>query len=148
MPKANDKVNETVDLYDYDSLLKRARKQLESINSEHERFIIPELESLIQGKKTLLKNAGQVSKTLKRDIQHLLKFFVKETGVPATSDDTKVILNGIVNSYKVNQIYTKYIDEFVLCKQCKKPETRIIMEKGVLLLKCDACGAINPVRKI
>jgi len=106
------------------------------------------LENLIQGKKTLLKNAGPVCKTLKREILHMLKYFVKETGVPATNDDTKIILNGMVNSYKVNQIYNKYIDEFVLCKQCKKPETRIITEKGVLLLKCDACGAINPIRKI
>lgn len=137
-----------VDLLNYDHLLQRARKQLESINVEHERFVIPELENLIQGKKTLLKNAVQVAKSLKRETQHLLKYFVKETGVPATCDDTKVVLNGIVNSYKVNQIYNKYIDEFVLCKQCKKPETRIITEKGVLLLKCDACGAINPVRKV
>jgi translation initiation factor 2 subunit 2 len=144
--KAHKKID--VDLLNYDNLLQRARKQLESINIEHERFVIPELENLIQGKKTLLKNAVQVAKSLKRDVQHLLKFFVKETGVPATCDDAKVVLNGIVNSYKVNLIYNKYIDEFVLCKQCKKPETRIITEKGVLLLKCDACGGINPVRKV
>lgn len=137
-----------IDLLDYNLLLQRARTQLESINVEHERFVIPELENLIQGKKTLLKNAGQVTKILKRDILHLLKYFVKETGVPATNDDTKIILNGTVNSYKVNQIYNKYIDEFVLCKQCKKPETRMITEKGVLLLKCDACGAVNQVRKL
>jgi len=137
-----------LDLLNYDFLLQRARKQLESINTEHERFVMPDLENLIQGKKTLLKNAGQVAKVLKRDIQHLLKFYVKETGVPATNDDSKIILNGTVNSFKVRQIFDKYIGEFVLCKQCKKPETRIITEKGVLLLKCDACGAINPVRKV
>ncbi len=137
-----------IDLLDYNLLLARARKQLESINVEHERFVIPELENMIQGKKTVLRNAGQISKTLKRDIQHMLRYFVKETGVPATNDDTKIILNGMVNSYKVSQIYTKYINEFVLCKQCKKPETRIITEKGVLLLKCDACGGVNPIRKL
>ena len=137
-----------IDLLDYNLLLARARKQLESINVEHERFVIPELDNMIQGKKTVLRNAGQISKTLKRDIQHMLRYFVKETGVPATNDDTKIILNGMVNSYKVSQIYTKYINEFVLCKQCKKPETRIITEKGVLLLKCDACGGINPIRKL
>jgi len=142
------KENVDVDLFDYDALLKRARTQLEKINLEQERFVIPKLMSLIQGKKTILKNAAQVCKIINRDPQHLLKYFVKETGVPATNDDTKIILNGVVNSFKVNQIYQKYINEFVLCKQCKKPDTRIIIEKGVLLLKCDACGAINPVRKI
>lgn len=137
-----------VDLFDYNALLQRARKQMETINIAQERFVVPELENLIQGKKTLLKNAGLVAKALKRDVQHLLKHFVKETGVPATNDDTKIVLNGAVNSYKIKQIYDKYIEEFVLCKQCKKPETRIITEKGVLLLKCDACGAINPIRKL
>ena len=157
-PKADAKIEAKVeakkavkidlDLLNYDFLLERARKQLESINVETERFVIPDLENLLQGKKTLLRNAVQVAKTLKRDVQHMLKYFVKETGVPATCDDTKIVLNGMVNSYKINQIYHKYIDEFVLCKQCKKPETRIITEKGVLLLKCDACGGINPVRKV
>ena len=146
--KVNKEPKVEVDLFDYNALLQRARTQLASVNTEQARFVVPELENLIQGKKTLLRNAGSVSKILKRDILHLLKYFVKETGVPATNDDTKIILNGIVNSFKVNQIYNKYVDEFVLCKQCKKPETRIITEKGVLLLKCDACGAINPVRKI
>jgi len=137
-----------INLMDYDSLLTRARQELDTINKEEARFVIPELENLIQGKKTLLKNAGQVCKILKREIAHMQKYFVKETGVPATNDEIKIVLNGTINSYKVNQIYAKYIDEFVLCKQCKKPETRIISEKGVLLMKCDACGAINPVRKL
>lgn len=140
--------NLEIDLLNYDNLLLRAQKQLETINVEHKRFVIPELESLVQGRKTILKNAGQVCKILKRDIQHLLKYFVKETGIPATNDDTKIVLNGNVNSFRVKQIYDRYIEEFVLCKQCKKPETRIIVEKGVLLLKCDACGAINPLRKL
>ena len=36
----------------------------------------------------------------------------------------------------------------LICKQCGKPETRIISEKGIVLMKCDACGAVNPIRKI
>ena len=136
------------DIMNYDDLLKRAKSQLESINVEHERFTIPELENQIQGKKTLLKNAGLVVKELKRDILHFMKFFIKETGLPATTDNSKIILNGIINSFKVSQIYKRYIEEFLLCKQCNKPETRIISEKGVVILKCDACGAMNPVRKL
>lgn len=136
------------EIMDYDKLLKRAKAQLENVNIEHERFVIPDLENQIQGKKTLLRNAGHVVKELKRDIQHFMKFFIKETGLPATTDNTKIILNGIVNSFKVSQIYKRYIEEFLLCKQCNKPETRIISEKGVVILKCDACGAMNPLRKI
>ncbi len=136
------------EIMDYDKLLSRAKAQLANINVEHERFSIPDLENQIQGKKTILKNAGAVVKELKRDIQHFMKFFIKETGLPATTDNAKIILNGMVNSYKISQIYKRYIEEFLMCTQCNKPETRIILEKGVVILKCDACGAMNPVRKL
>ncbi len=133
---------------DYDFLLNRAKEQLDKINVVQERFTIPEIDSQIQGKKTLLRNAGLISKEIKRDIQHILKYFVKETGLPATTDNSKIILNGVVNTFKVSQIYKKYISEFLICKQCGKPETRIISEKGIVVMKCDACGAITPIRKI
>lgn len=132
----------------YDALLDKAYKQLDSIKQETQRFVVPELENLVQGRRTILKGINGIAKTLERDPQHILKYFVKETGVPATYADGNVILNGAINSFKVKQIYERYVDEFVFCKQCKKPETRIITERGVLLLKCDVCGAMNPVRKL
>ncbi len=49
---------------------------------------------------------------------------------------------------KIASIYKKYIDDFVTCKQCLKPDTVLVSSKGVMTLKCEACGAINPVRKI
>jgi translation initiation factor 2 subunit 2 len=78
-----------------------------------ERFKIPEIDTLIQGKKTLIKNASAIAKTLKREPQHLVRFFIKETGVPATYDGTKIILNGSFNSFKMNQSYQRYIEEFI-----------------------------------
>jgi len=133
---------------DYNKLLDKAYKELEEIQGEEERFKIPEIESLIQGKKTIIKNLGMISKTLKREPTHFMKFFTKETGVPSTFDGTKLIMNGTFNSWKIRQSYEKYVAEYVLCKQCNKPDTKLISEKGVALMKCEACGAINPVRKI
>jgi len=40
---------------DYDFLLNRAKEQLDKINVVQERFTIPEIDSQIQGKKTLKK---------------------------------------------------------------------------------------------
>lgn len=134
--------------FKYDTLLDSAFNELKNRNVDEERFKIPEIDSLLQGKKTIIKNAGLIAKTLKREPQHLMKFFIKETGVPSTFDGTKLILNGAFNTFKITQAYKKYVDEFVLCKQCHKPDTKIQSEKGVSVMKCEACGAINPVRKI
>lgn len=132
----------------YEELLDIAQKALAERKTSDERFKIPEIDTLIQGKKTLIKNAGIIAKTLKRDSQHLVKFFIKETGVPAFYDGTKIILNGTFNGFKSNQLYQKYVAEFVLCKQCNKPDTVLLSEKGVAVMKCEACGAVNPVRKL
>ncbi len=133
---------------DYNKLLDRAYEVLEHRNLDEERFKIPEIDTLIQGKKTLIKNASAIAKTLKREPQHLVRFFIKETGVPATYDGTKIILNGSFNSFKMNQSYQRYIEEFIICKQCNKPDTKLLSEKGIMIMKCEACGAVNPVRKI
>jgi len=132
----------------YDKLLDRAYFELESKVSHEDRFKIPEVDCIVQGRKTYIKNISVVAKTLKREPQHMMRYFIKETGVPATYDGTKLIMNGAFNPFKVNQIYKNYIDAFVICKQCTKPETKIYSEKGIMLMKCEACGAINPVRKI
>ena len=133
---------------DYETLLDKAFKELKTKSTSEERFKIPNLESMIQGKKTIIRNFRATFKTLKRDLKQVSKFFVKETGVPATIVDNQLILNGIFNSYKISQIYQRYINQFVLCKQCGKADTKLIIEKGVSMMKCEACGALTPIRKI
>ncbi|MEK6812055.1 MAG: translation initiation factor IF-2 subunit beta, partial [Nanoarchaeota archaeon] len=36
--------------------------------------------------------------------------------------------------------------EFVLCKECKKPDTELLREDRVTFIHCLACGAKHPVR--
>ena len=134
--------------FDYMKALDKAYKELADKKSSDERFKIPELESVVQGRKTILKNIAIIAKTLKRDVQHMMKFFIKETGVPANFDGNNIILNGAFNSYKINQMYNRYIELYVYCKQCGKPDTKLIMQHGIPMMKCEACGAINPVKKL
>jgi translation initiation factor 2 subunit 2 len=41
-----------------------------------------------------------------------------------------------------------YVKGYVLCKECKKPDTKLIREDRITFLKCDACGAKSPVKSI
>jgi len=52
----------------------------------------------------------------------------------------------MLNSAKVNDKIESYVKEFVLCTECKKPDTEIITEKGIKFKHCLACGAKSPIR--
>ena len=133
---------------EYRALLDRIYMALPAKTLESTRFDLPTVESIIQGKQTIWKNFSKVAKDLKRDEKQVYKFVMKEISTASTIQNGTLVLNGIFNNFKLNQILTKYIKFFVLCVECKKPDTEIINQSNVKVLKCTACGAISPLPKL
>jgi translation initiation factor 2 subunit 2 len=133
---------------DYNTLLNKAYSKIKLTNEREGRFEIIELDALVQGKKTIVKNFQATAKNLAREAAHMAKYFAKETGAVGNIESGKLILNRALLMTKLNQVYNAYIDSYVLCRQCKKPDTKFVNEKGVQVLKCEACGAITPVKKL
>jgi len=75
-----------------------------------------------------------------------LKYLTKETGTSVTKLNNQLIINGKVNIMQLNKLIENYFNQFVLCPVCGKPDTLVIHQTGSRLLKCEACGAINPVK--
>ena len=48
----------------------------------------------------------------------------------------------------INKKIKKYASEYVFCSECNKPETKLVEEKGITYLRCQACGAKKPVKSI
>ncbi|MDD4983224.1 MAG: translation initiation factor IF-2 subunit beta [Candidatus ainarchaeum sp.] len=132
----------------YDKLLDKAFEKIKSSKETEGRFELIEPDSLIQGKKTLIKNLQAIAKNLNRDINHIAKYFAKETGAVGNLDGGKLILNSAILQTKIKLIYNNYLDAYVFCKQCKKPDTKFLTEKGAQVIKCEACGAMTSVKKI
>lgn len=130
----------------YEEMLSRAYLSIPKEALEHKRFEIPKADSIIQGKKTFVKGFTNLLKDLRRDKKHFLKFLTKETGTSVTESGQNIIINGKVGAIKLNQIIERYFSQFVLCEECGKPDTKIISQGGAKLMKCEACGAINPVK--
>lgn len=129
----------------YEKLLDEAYKKVKTI--EHtERFEIPRIEGHLEGTKTILTNLPQVVSYLRRDIGHLLKFLLKELATSGFMKDNRVILQRKINSQKINEKIQNYSKEFVICKECGKPDTELIKEKGFAFLHCLACGAKHSIR--
>ena len=130
----------------YEELLEQAYNKLKPIEKSKERFEIPKIEGHLEGTKTILANFSQISSYLRRNPDHLLKFLQKESATPGYIRNGRVILQRNISSQKINEKIQEYAKEFVICKQCGKPDTELIKEKGFLFLHCLACGAKHSVR--
>ena len=129
----------------YKKLLDKAYKNIKPI-THSERFEIPKIQGHLEGTKTILTNLQQICTYLRRDINHLLKFLLKELATSGAIKQSRVILQRKISSAKINEKIESYVKEFVTCKECKKPDTELIKDKGFTFVHCLACGAKHSVR--
>jgi len=130
---------------DYEKLLESAYKDIKPIK-QSERFKIPKVEGHHEGTKTILTNLPQVASQIRRDMDHLLRFLLKELATSGAFKNNRVILQRKLPSAKINEKIQDYVKEFVVCSQCQKPDTELLKEKGFSFINCLACGAKHSVR--
>jgi len=133
---------------DYKELLARAYSQLPSTGLEHKRFEIPRASVSPIGMRTVFHNFKEVCDALNRDPHHVLKFLSKEMATSATVDENRTIFQGKFFRDTIDRLIKRYTDEFVICPICKRPDTKIVKEKRLYFLACEACGARSSVRPV
>src|SRR3990167_11133808 len=126
---------------EYEKLLENAYKQLPETKSEGERFEIPKVQGIIQGNKTLITNFVKIAQTFRREVAHLQKYLLRELATPGNLDGPRLILNRKISSSLINQKVEQYANDFVICKECGKPDTILKKEDRFTYVKCQACGA-------
>lgn len=132
-------------MIDYEKLLEKAYKNVKEVKTTGERFEIPKIKGHFEGKKTILTNFFQIASHVRRKPGHFQKFILKELAASGTKDGERLILNIKVPSSKINQKIEEYVKEFVLCKECKKPDTALVKQGRLNFVHCLACGAKHPV---
>ncbi|MBS3135398.1 translation initiation factor IF-2 subunit beta [Candidatus Woesearchaeota archaeon] len=131
---------------DYLELLKSARESLPKAAFEKQRFEIPIARGHIQGNMTVISNFRQIADSLGRPPEHLLKFILKELAAPGDLKPKGLLIGTKVPASKVNEKVRQYAQEYVLCHDCGKPDTKIEKDGQLAFLKCSACGARHPVK--
>ncbi len=131
---------------DYSSLLKKAYKQVPQSSQSTERFEIPKVQGHVEGNKTIINNFKAICSILRREPEHLLKYLQRELATPGLIQDTRLILNRKLSSSSINEKVEQYVKLFVLCPECRKPDTQLRKDERVTTLKCMACGAKQPVK--
>ena len=130
----------------YEELLEEAYKKTKQIDSSSNRFEIPKIEGHFEGKKTILTNFLQIASHIRRKPEHFQKFILRELATSGNIEGDRLILNNTIPSAKINSKIEDYVKEFVLCKECKKPDTEIVKEDRLTFIHCLACGAKHSVR--
>jgi translation initiation factor 2 subunit 2 len=131
----------------YEKMLEEAYIKVKSTEKgTGERFEIPKIEGHIEGKKTILTNFFQIADYIRRNPEHFQKFILKELASSGQREGDRLILNIKIPSAKINQKIEQYAKEFVICRECGKPDTELVKEDRLLFIKCLGCGAKHSVR--
>ena len=132
---------------EYEKMLESAYKKVKQVSDkEGKRFEVPKIQGYFEGKKTILTNFFQIADYIRRNPEHFQKFILKELATSGHRDGDRLVLNIKVPSAKTNQKIEEYAKEFVLCRECKKPDTELIKENRLNFVYCLACGAKHSVR--
>lgn len=122
------------------------------VDDQFYRYRMPLLQTKIEGRgngiKTVVSNMSDIARALSRPPTYPTKFFGFELGAQTTSDEKtdRYIVNGAHQADHLRGLLDSFIDKFVLCGNCKNPETELKVKKdGFILRDCKACGARSNV---
>lgn len=125
----------------YEDMLKDAREVLPEKIDTSSRFEVPKVKGRIEGNKTVISNFFQIASTIGRKPQHLLKYILKELATPGVLKNQTLVFGSKLSASKINEKIETYVDEFVICKECSAPDTKMVKEGDIYYIKCQACGA-------
>lgn len=132
----------------YEQLLGRAKQALPQALSSGERFQVPAPDIAFEGKTSILRNFEDIVQVIRRDPDMVLTYLLREFGTAGTVEGRRVIFKSKVTAPQVEERIASYVDAYVLCQECGRPDTRLVKEGRIAMLECDACGARRPVKAV
>ena len=134
--------------YDYKELLKRGCSQIPEVSLKRERLEMPMLMVQTVGMRTIINNFNAIANALDRDPQHILKFLTREMATAATYHESRAIFQGKFRRDSFDRLLQRYMENYVTCPVCKRPDTKVVKEKRLSFLICNACGARSSIKQL
>jgi len=132
----------------YKELLKRAQTKLPEERGTGERFEVPRVRSRVIGMRTIIHNYKEIADALNRDSRHLMKFLTNEMATAATLEEARATFQGKFPHDTLERLVSIYTENFVICPVCKRPDTKIVKERRLFFLICEACGAKSSIKAV
>ncbi|XP_029161626.1 eukaryotic translation initiation factor 2 subunit beta-like [Nylanderia fulva] len=78
-------------------------------------------------------NLVEISKLLKRDEDHLMKFILNELSTTGSiNQEGKLLMKGLFLKAQVQDVLRMYVEHFVVCKGCENVDETIIVKENKL----------------
>ena len=105
--------------------------------------VFGKIEGSGNGIKTVLPNISDVALSLHRQPGEVNKFFGTELGAQSrySADTDRAIVNGAHTDATLQELMHRYIEKFVLCPNCRLPESEYKIKNDIIWHRCAACGA-------
>lgn len=132
---------------DYRTLLKSAMEKIPK-KEETKRFKVPQTIVEAQGSKTAIKNFSEIAAALRREPAHIARFIAKELAAPGSVQNGSLVLQGKFSADLLRKKVEDYIKNFVYCRVCGEPDTKIEKEDRIVFIRCEACGARSAAKPV
>ena len=133
---------------EYEKLLEQAYKKVKPVQGKIDRFEIPLVQGHIEGIRTIIDNFAQIASYINRPKEHIEKFLQKELAAPSKIEGDRVIFVKRIPANKIDERLKIYVEKYVICKECKKPDTSLDKQGDFYYIHCLACGAKHSIAKI
>jgi translation initiation factor 2 subunit 2 len=132
--------------FDYNKLLKRVIEASPKKEVVEDRFKLPKAEIFYEGNSTVIKNFDKISDAVNRAPELILKFLLGGLGTAGELDGPRIVFQGKIPARDIQEKLKDYIDTYVMCSECNKPDTHLVKQGRTMLIRCDACGAFRSVK--
>jgi translation initiation factor 2 subunit 2 len=130
---------------DYDALLERVKSLTSADRVEEDRFKVPKVDIFYEGNTTVFRNFDKVVNMLNRDPNHVMKYLLGNVGTAGEISGGRAIFQGKIPGRTVQGKLDEYVDTYVICSECNRPDTHLVKKGRMILIRCDACGAFRSI---
>ncbi len=131
---------------DYKNLLKRVVESVPKKEVEEDRFKLPKAEVFYEGNTTVIKNFDKIADAINREPELVIKFLLGGLGTAGEMNGPRAVFQGKIPAKSIQDKIKDYIDTFVMCSECNRPDTHLVKKGRQTLIRCDACGAFRSVK--
>jgi len=131
---------------DYKKLLKKVIDSTPKKEIIEDRFKLPKAEIFYEGNTTVIKNFDKISDAVNRESDLILKFLLGGLGTAGELDGSRIVFQGKIPAKSIQDKLKEYIDAYVICSECNRPDTHLVKQGRTTLIRCDACGAFRSVK--
>ena len=95
---------------------------------------------------SVIRSSASLHDAVNRESDLILKLLLGGLGTAGELDGSRIVFQGKIPAKSIQDKLKEYIDAYVICSECNRPDTHLVKQGRTTLIRCDACGAFRSVK--